>query len=138
MTVSVLNGVWQKTALVLAALLLAAPVASADQAVWPGHAYLPLMVNTQTVTGTSATLGSDDYVILVDDDTAAATVTITLPAAASNLGRVYHIKKLGNTASVVLDGNASDTIDGAPTHTLTTQYDARTIVCDGISNWSIF
>ncbi len=91
----------------------------------------------ETLTGTSDTLDGDNFVVLVDDDTAGSTVTITLPAVASNTGRVYHIKKLGTTASVVLDGNGAETIDGAPTHTLTTQYDARTIVCDG-SKWSIF
>jgi len=123
---------------VLAAILLALSVAASSAAseVWPDLG--PLHVNVVTVTATSATLlGSSDLVMLVDDDTAGSTVTITLPAAASNTGRVYHIKKLGSTANVVLDGNASDTIDGAPTHTMSTQYDARTIVCDGVSNWSI-
>ena len=95
-----------------------------------------ISVDAETVTATSATLGVDDYVILVDDDTAGSTVTITLPAAASHAGRVYHIKKLGTTANVVIDGNASETIDGATTHTLSIQYDSRQIVCDG-SNWSI-
>ena len=94
------------------------------------------VVDLETVTGTSATLGDDDYVILVDDDTAGSTVTITLPAAASHTGRVYHIKKLGTTANVIVDGNASETIDGGTTATLNTQYESITIACDG-SNWSI-
>ena len=93
-------------------------------------------VDVETVTTTSATLGDDDYVILVDDDTAGSTVTITLPAAASHTGRVYHIKKLGTTASVVVDGNASETIDGGTTATLTAQFESISIVCDG-SNWHI-
>ena len=91
--------------------------------------------DVETITGTAITLDGDDHVILVDDDTAGSTVTITLPVAASNLGRVYHIKKLGSTANVVLDGDGAN-IDGAPTHTLSTQFDARTIICDS-SNWSI-
>jgi len=95
-----------------------------------------ISVDVETITATSATLGDDDYVVLVDDDTAGSTVTITLPAAASHTGRQYHIKKMGTTANVIVDGNASETIDGGTTATLTTQYEAITIVCDG-SNWSI-
>ena len=93
-------------------------------------------VDLETVIATSATLGDDDYVILVDDDTAGSTVTITLPAAASHTGREYHIKKLGTTANVVVDGNASETIDGGTTATLSAQFESISIVCDG-SNWHI-
>jgi hypothetical protein len=95
-----------------------------------------ISVDVETITGTSVTLGADDYAMLIDDDTAGSTVTITLPAAASNAGRVYHIKKLGTTANVVVDGNTSETIDGATTLTMTIQYESIKLVCDG-SNWSI-
>ena len=44
--------------------------------------------------------GSRTSAMLVDDDTAGSTVTITLPAAAG-AGRLYHIKKLGTTANVI-------------------------------------
>jgi hypothetical protein len=95
-----------------------------------------MTVAVETLTGTSDTLDGDNLVVLVDDDTAGSTVTITLPAAASNDGRVYHIKKLGTTANVIIDGNASETIDGETTFTLTIQYESIKLVCDG-SNWSI-
>lgn len=95
-----------------------------------------LSVDVETVTATSATLGIDDYIMLIDDDTAGSTVTITLPVAAPQTGRVYHIKKLGTTANVIIDGNASETIDGGLTATLTIQYESIQIVSDG-SNWSI-
>jgi len=88
-----------------------------------------------TVTTTAHT-ADDDGVILVDDDTAAATVTVTLPAAEFARGFIYHIKKLGTTANVVVDGNGSETIDDATTATLTAQYESIMIVCDG-SNWHI-
>ena len=94
-----------------------------------------IKTSTTTVTGTSFT-ADDDHVILVDDDTAGSTVTVTLPAAASNDGLEYHVKKLGTTADVIVDGNAAETIDGALTQTITTQYDSIFIVCDG-SNWHI-
>lgn len=89
--------------------------------------------SVETGTGTAITAG-DSLVILVDDDTAGSTVTVTLPAAAS--GRHYHIKKLGTTANVVVDGNGSETIDGALTATLTTQFEAIHVISDA-SNWHI-
>ena len=60
-----------------------------------------------SVTGTSATLTDDDHVVLVDDDTAGAAVTINLPAASDSEGNIYTIKKLGTTANVTVDANGS-------------------------------
>jgi len=93
-----------------------------------------LNANTTTVTTTSHT-AADEHVILVDDDTAAATVTITLPAAATKK-TIYHIKKLGTTASVIIDGDGTDTIDGDLTITLTMQYESVMLISDG-TNWNI-
>jgi hypothetical protein len=95
-----------------------------------------LTVDVETITGTSATMGADDYIFLVDDDTAGSTVTITLPAVASHVGRTYHIKKLGTTANVVIDGNSAETIDGGATATLTFQYESIKIVATA-SGWHI-
>lgn len=94
-----------------------------------------LDANSTTVTGTSHT-AADEHVILVDDDTAGSTVTVTLPAAASSDGYIYYIKKLGSTANVVVDGNASENIDGVTTQTLSAQHESIGIICDG-SNWHI-
>jgi hypothetical protein len=88
-----------------------------------------------TVTTTAYTLFEKDYV-LVDDDTAGGAVTITLPPAIENTDRLVYIKKLGTTGNVIIDGNASEEIDGTTTKTMTTQYDSRTILCDG-SGWHI-
>ena len=57
-------------------------------------------------------------------------------AAADNNGRVYEIKKIGNTANVVIDGNAAETIDGELTQTLLFKDEAIKIHSDG-SNWRI-
>lgn len=84
-----------------------------------------------SVTGTSATLTDDDHVVLVDDDTAGAAVTINLPAAADSAGNIHTIKKLGTTGSVTIDANASETIDGATTKVLSTQYDSVEVYCNG-------
>ncbi len=80
------------------------------------------------------TATASDYAILVD---ATGGVTIALPAAASSKGRTYVIKKTDATAgALTIDPNAAETIDGATTYVITTQYQSVTIVCDG-SNWWI-
>lgn len=76
-----------------------------------------------------------DDVLLVDASGAAR--TITLYAASGNSGKILHIKKTDSSAnSVTVDGNASETIDGATTKVLALQYESVTIVCDG-SNWYV-
>ena len=90
--------------------------------------------NVTTVITTSHTAGAE-HIILVDDDTAAADVTIALPAAAT-AKTVYHIKKLGTTASVIVDADGAETIDGETTVTLTMQYESIMLVSDG-TTWNI-
>lgn len=84
------------------------------------------------------TLVSTDDLILVDSSGGA--FTLTLPAAASNTGKVFMIKKTDSTFAtanaVTVDGNASETIDGSLTRTLNTQHEEYSIVSDG-TNWRI-
>jgi hypothetical protein len=62
--------------------------------------------------------------------------TITLPAA-STTGKVYRIKKTDATANtVIIDGNASETINGSTTYVLTLQHASVDIQSNG-SNWEI-
>lgn len=85
---------------------------------------------TTTYTGTG-----DETTILCDASGAA--FTVTLPAAASYTGKHYHIKKTdSSTNAVTIDGNASETIDGATTTTVSLQYETLTIISDG-SNWHV-
>ena len=93
-----------------------------------------LNASVTTVITTSYTAGAE-HVILVDDDTAGGTVTIALPAVADG-DTLYHIKKLGSTALVVVDGDEAETIEGALTATLTTQYESIMLVSDGVS-WHV-
>jgi hypothetical protein len=88
------------------------------------------------VTSVSATYtAADEYVILVD--ASGANRTINLPASSGVTNRIYIIKKTDNSANTVtIDGNASETIDGATTKVLTTQYEKVQIICNG-SNWFI-
>jgi hypothetical protein len=63
--------------------------------------------------------------------------TVTLPAAASNAGKVYYIKNISSTnVTITLDGNASETIDGSTTYGLGLYKHAVRIICDG-SKWHV-
>jgi hypothetical protein len=82
------------------------------------------------------TLTSSDDVILADASGGA--FTLTLPAAASNTGKVFYIIRTDNTPAnaLTLDGNGAETIQGATTRALYTQYESVKIISDG-SNWAV-
>lgn len=83
-------------------------------------------------TTTNYTLSSADTGVLADATGGA--ITITLPAAASNTDVQFFIKKIdssGNTVTV--DGNGSETIDGATTQVISTQYATLTVYSNGTS-----
>lgn len=84
-----------------------------------------------TVTGT-ATLDLTYNTVLADSTTS---FTITLPAAASSANKIYKIKKT-NTGDITIDGNSSETIDGALTKVLTVLNECVTIQCNGTA-WYI-
>lgn len=89
------------------------------------------------VTSTTYTVLSTDRYVLVYDGTAGAAVTVTLPAAATvGGGFEVDIKKLQSSFNVTVDGNGSETIDGALAAVLTNQYESIRLVSDG-SNWHI-
>jgi hypothetical protein len=90
-------------------------------------------VDATTVTTTPYTVLSTDHTLIVDD--AIGIMTIDLLAAASESGQRLQIKKIGNTANVIIDANGSETIDRGLTATLTTQYENLTIVSDGTEWW---
>ncbi len=63
--------------------------------------------------------------------------TVTLPAAASNNGKVYYIKNIDAEGDdITIDGNASETIDGAAIFKLNSYNHTVRIVCDG-ANWHV-
>ncbi len=77
----------------------------------------------------------NDHVITCDASGGA--FTITLPAASGLERIIYHIKKTDSSANAVtVDGNASETIDGGTTATLTAQFESIMIVCTG-TEWFI-
>lgn len=71
-------------------------------------------------------------------DATTAPFTVTLPDATKNGGRKLTIKKVDASANAVtIDGAGSQTIDGATTDSLASQYDSLTMVSDGVEWWLI-
>lgn len=92
-----------------------------------------LKANCVTKTG-AYTATESDFTIL--GNTAGGSFSITLPAAASSNEMILVIKQISATNTLTIDGNASETIDGATTVALATQYLFRVIICDG-TNWHV-
>lgn len=89
--------------------------------------------------GVKVASDATSYTLAVTDDHYVAYVgqTITLPSLASSLGRTFFIK-LGSTATsaVTINAAGSDTIEGASSYTLETDYDFVELV-GGSSTWLI-
>lgn len=86
---------------------------------------LPVVTKSANYTATSS-----DYAILCS-----ATLTLSLPAAASNTGRSYALRNTG-AGTVTIDPNAAELIDGATTKSLAAN-EVVTIVCDGTQWFTI-
>jgi hypothetical protein len=91
--------------------------------------------DSTTVITTPFTAGDAGF-LLVDDDTIGGVALINLPPTASYLGKVYHIKKIGSTGAVTVDGDSTETIDDALTAVLNSKYESVKLLSDG-SNWHI-
>ena len=80
---------------------------------------------------TAYTATDTDYLI----DCTSGTFTVTLPASSGRTGRILIIKNSG-AGTITVDGNASETIDGATTYAISVQYGTIQIMSDG-TNWKI-
>lgn len=79
---------------------------------------------------------ADDESIILCDATG-GNITVNLPAASGVTDRVYNIKKTDASANTVtIDGDGSETIDGATTKIISIQNDSFQIACDGVA-WFI-
>ena len=88
-----------------------------------------------TVTKTANyTATADDHTIRVD--TTSGNVTISLPAAASSVGRIFYIKKVAAANTVTIDPSGSETIDGSSTATLSSNYEHTVVQSNGTS-WDV-
>jgi hypothetical protein len=94
-----------------------------------------LTVAIREVTESGAVL-SNDYIVLAD--ATAADIVLDLPPAADNTGALVTVKKTDASANTVtVDADDAETIDGATTKVLTTQYETIRLVCDGVEWWVI-
>lgn len=95
-----------------------------------------MTVGVRDVNSTSSVLATD-YVLRCIQN---SPITITLPAKSAHSGRVLVFKDvLGNAGSnnITIDGDSSDTIDGAATYVINSNKEAITLICDGINGWMI-
>lgn len=87
-----------------------------------------------TVTS-ATTLTSSHHTVLANAGVGG--FTITLPAAASVVGRIYVIKKIDTSGNVVVvDGAGAETIDGIAIYSLSTAFESVTIQSNGTA-WFI-
>jgi hypothetical protein len=74
---------------------------------------------------------------LVECNATSAAFTVNLPSIASAIGRIYtFIKTDSSINAVTLDGNGSETINGATTYSLPLQFNRVTIQA-GASQWFV-
>jgi len=88
--------------------------------------------NIATKTG-SYSLTASDYTIICNNS---ANRNMNLPTAVGIAGRIYVIKKISASYTITITAIGSETIDGAASKTLTTQYSQMTVQSDG-SNWYV-
>jgi hypothetical protein len=92
------------------------------------------VTNSVTTKTTTYTATTSDNTILVST---ASSWTLTLYTAVGNSGRRLFIKKTSSdTNTLTIDGNGSETIDGATTQIMRAQYDYFLLESDG-SNWHV-
>ena len=91
----------------------------------------------RNITTTDSTVAADRRKTLLCDATAGAFTLTLLAAATAGDGFELCVKKTDSSGNAVtVDGNASETIDGATTYALSGQNNAVILVCDG-SNWHV-
>ncbi len=94
----------------------------------PATSNLLSVSSTKTTAYTVTTLDG----VVVGDATSAA-FTFTLYTAVGNSGRVVHIKRINAGANAItIDGSGSETIDGAATYVLGSQWEAVTLVSNNV------
>jgi hypothetical protein len=88
-----------------------------------------------TVNG-NTTLNNSHFLVLVDASGGA--VTITLPSASSNTGRMYIIMKIDNTANTVtIQRSGSDYINGGTSLTISSQWNKFNLISAGGTQWVV-
>ena len=89
-----------------------------------------------TTVDAAYTVEFEDGLILADSTGGA--LTVTLPLAATMTGRVVTVKRVnGGGNNVTIARSGSDTLDGATSLTLSSQYQSYTLQSDGSAGWWI-
>ncbi|HUP79325.1 MAG TPA: hypothetical protein VM260_12310, partial [Pirellula sp.] len=110
-------------------------IASCDVSFPIGKASLTGVAVAYSAKTAAYTLTKTDSV--VSGDATAAAFSITLPTAVGVTGQIYIIKKIDSSVNVVtIATSSSQTIDGAATVFLSTQWQTTRVVSDG-ANWLI-
>lgn len=92
---------------------------------------------TSAKTGNYTVLAADrNKTILVDATAGNLTMTLLAAATAANGFEISFKKTDATVNTVIIDGNASETLDGSATYTITEENECVTFVCDG-SNWKL-
>ncbi len=95
--------------------------------------------SVSTISVVSATLTSAQNIVLCSYETDSSNVTITLPAASTNIGAEYTIIKTGNGGGSVIINTASgsDFIDNASRTSVTifSLYEKITLICAQSNRW---
>ena len=89
----------------------------------------PLMLSDPTPVVTTYSMRTDDEFVLAD--ATAGAFTITLPDVTLDVRPFYVVKKVDGVATVKIDGNGSQTIDGAADLDLTIQWESALLVHNG-------
>lgn len=99
------------------------------------HSHGGLSLHT-FATNTSYLATVNDYTLLMTAGSS-GDKTVTLPACSASInGMILNVKKVdAGSSNIIIDGNASETIDGATTVTISSQYTNVTIQCDGSGAW---
>lgn len=100
-----------------------------------------------TPTWTVTSLKTTNYTAAVGEvvrvNATGSAITITLPVASGNSGKVVHVKSATGTAGAALEnnititGSAGDTIDGSSSFTIDINRENITFVSDGTSEWVV-
>lgn len=98
-----------------------------------GGTFAATGASTLTSVSTSYVAKTANYTVTTTDytiDCTANTFTVTLPAAASNTGRMYVIKNSG-AGTITVQGNGAELIDAANTKSLSVQYSGVVVQSTG-------